>query len=709
MKRPLAVFGLCFFIFQIAGAFLKTQTIFYVAVFLICLYLLSAALKFRFKKLVGIGVLACFCALFSALLHAEYRIKPLEELHGQTANFTAEVYEITGGFNADSLNVHLIVKDVSGENIALKSNFSAKAMLPGVDVGDVLTFNGVFSRIEDTEKQYNYTKGKFIEIVDITSIEYKGKSGDVWYYAHLAQGYLSQNIRKHVSGNLAAVISTMSVGDSSFMAEDVRQNFNEAGLAHILVVSGMHIGIVASVMFMLAKTFLRSRAAAAVAIMASFCFAFITGLTSSCTRALIIIVLFYGAKILCRKSDVFISLAVAAVLMSAQNPFASVDLGTLLSFSATFGVILASSYLKTSQTQKRLLLSDKEVETEKDGHSILLYAQNILLIPIAATIATMPVLISFGLGISVFSVFANVISAPIVPFVTIGGMVLAAFGNIVFLKPIAMLFGFVAVGCARFINAVAQALASLPYATVHISGLPAMVCIVGAILLCVLGYRAKFRHSTIFAGSALFILLCGGFYYTVDRNVVRIVRAGSASDTAIVIMSGLETAVVFAGRSTNTEHVRDVLESYNRESAGVVIDLRKTHDAEFLVQELGAEKVILADELTNSITTDIFNDVYIDVNHQAAGNCAIVNVSDVSVCIAHGDVDMAAYEDFEIFVAGTGEAKNLMATKVWLPENASSWILDYKKAVDYYEGYKMLLLSTESDTVKWGAVNIDYE
>ncbi len=759
MKRPIAAFGLCFFAFQILSVYVEITTLLTFAFFGSALFAVitffTAKSKSKLKSTAGICLLACFSAVLCMFFHTEMRIKPLENLHGETAEFTATVYEVTSSFNADSFNVHLIVKGVNGENIAINQTFSAKAMLPGVSVGDVLTFDGTFNKIADEEKQYNFTKGKFVEIIDITGIEFTGKSNDIWYFAHLIQRRFAQNIIQHTHGELGGVVATMAVGDSAFLSEDLEQNFTKAGLSHVLVVSGMHIGIFAGVMHFIANSFLKSRLAAIFAALMSFGFVFVTGFTSSSSRALVIIFLFYGAKVLCRKSDIFTSLAVAAVLACMLNPYAAVDLGTLLSFSATFGVILSAVFLQRNRAREDALRRGKvaqnygglAVESEQnsakahyiaqeqngkaeqaqpnyqdnnnykdeyeDGSSnnIIALIQNIFAVPVAATLATMPVLIAFGLSVSVFGVFANVITAPFVPFVTIGGVVLAVLAEIALFQPVAMLFGLCAVACARLVTAVATAFASLPFAAVYITGLPAALCIFGAVVLCFVGYRQKFAYSKIFAGAALFIIMCGSFYIYVDKDIVRVVRAGSATETAVVIMRGFETAVIFAGRSTNSAHVNDVLLRFNRDSVDVVIDLRTTPNAETLSAELNAKEVVAAEELTNSITIDVFNDLYISLNHQANGNCALLHVGETTVGITHGSVDMAAYEneDCDIFIAGVGEAENLTAPKIWLAQDAGSWVLNYKKSANFYEDFEMLLLSAKTGEMKWGAKPIDYE
>ncbi len=700
MKRPIAAFGLYYFIFQIIAIFVTKYVLIGICVALLIISIIFFVIKIELKGTASVATLACFAVLIIFTFYTNYVINPLLGLSGQTGNFTATVYKVSAGYNSDNMNAHIIVEHKQGTNTKIKKTFNARALLPGVNIGDVLYFNGTINKIEDVDKAYNYPDKIFLEISDVENVEYIGKTQSLWYKAHVLQKELTQNIFKYVPNEIAGVISTMALGSSELLNDDIKQDFTNAGMSHVLVVSGMHIGIVATLAFSLCNVFTKSRIAAIFALLAALMFTMVTGFTASSLRALLLITLFYSARLICRKSDVFTSLGITAFLICAQNPYACVDLGTLLSFSATVGVLLASTHIRF----KRLLKQQENFTSEYS-----LFTADSLLVPIGATVATLPVLVSFGIGVSIFSVLANVIAAPIVPFVTVGGMVFSVLSNIPLLKPIGLLFGLFASVNARVLVAIAAFFGNIPGAVVYITGISAVICIVGAITLCFVAYKNKFKQSKMFACTALFILLCGMLYFYIDKNVVKIVRAGSNSETAVVIMHNFSTAAVFSGRSTNIAHVKNVLEQYNRTNVDVVVDLRKSFDEDEIKKELFAKEYISANNLVNSVTINAFDDVYIDVCHQQNGNYANILINGFSAGISYGDVDMAAYDECDVFIAGAGEAQNLECNEIWLPQDTPDWLLNYEGNAKLIYDIDTLMVETKTDNIKWGAKRIDYK
>ena len=64
---------------------------------------------------------------------------------------------------------------------------------------------------------------------------------------------LTQVLRHHLSGQAGEIAGALITGDRSGISKDVRQNFANAGIAHILAISGLHISLVASVIFLLVR------------------------------------------------------------------------------------------------------------------------------------------------------------------------------------------------------------------------------------------------------------------------------------------------------------------------------------------------------------------------------------------------------------------------------------------------------------------------
>ena len=112
-------------------------------------------------------------------------------------------------------------------------------------------------------------------------------------------------------------------------------------------------------------------------------------------------------------------------------------------------------------------------------------------VPAATSLTTLPVLIAIGGGVSLLSVVSNLLAVPVMPAVVGLGFAAALCSGVPWLGFLAKLTG---LGCAlllRWMLAVAEWTASVPYAFLHVSGAFAMCA---ALLLCALGWAAWRLH-----------------------------------------------------------------------------------------------------------------------------------------------------------------------------------------------------------------------
>ena len=96
-----------------------------------------------------------------------------------------------------------------------------------------------------------YTKGSRLKVVQ------RASSGDLTQQLHEARQALTTLIDNAARGPSAAVLKALVIGDRSAISSEVRDGFNRAGVGHVLAISGLHIGIVATVAFFFFQILLR--------------------------------------------------------------------------------------------------------------------------------------------------------------------------------------------------------------------------------------------------------------------------------------------------------------------------------------------------------------------------------------------------------------------------------------------------------------------
>lgn len=158
--------------------------------------------------------------------------------------------------------------------------------------------------------------------------------------------HLSDAVRERggdPAGN--AVARAVALGDRSGIDPDLDQSFRDGGVAHVLAVSGLHLGIVALLVFAvvrrswgataLARRVDPSVAAAWIALGAALVYTLATGARVSTLRAFVVAAIVLGGIAMCRRARFIDALGLAAIALIAVDPRVIFDVSFQLSFAAT--------------------------------------------------------------------------------------------------------------------------------------------------------------------------------------------------------------------------------------------------------------------------------------------------------------------------------------------------------------------------------------
>lgn len=155
-------------------------------------------------------------------------------------------------------------------------------------------------------------------------------------------------------------IATALLGESSAMAPADREQYARAGLAHILALSGLHIAIIAGILFyLLAPTLLifPRNVRSLLIIFIVWGYACLTGFGSPVVRASVMTTIVLLGDILQRRTFAINSLAVAALIILIVNPRQLVDTGFALSFVSVAAIVGFADDLNPFPKSKSRVLS----------------------------------------------------------------------------------------------------------------------------------------------------------------------------------------------------------------------------------------------------------------------------------------------------------------------------------------------------------------
>lgn len=199
---------------------------------------------------------------------------------------------------------------------------------------------------------------------------------------------LIQTIDEIMSPEAAAVLRSMVLGDSSGVSDTLREQYVRAGVVHLFAISGMHISILAGFLRLLFGVLFVGRGRRHVgSVLAQMLvlslFVALTGMRISAVRAGIMILILLLGQAAARRAEGTNSLCFAAFLILLFDPYAIFDLGFLMSFLATLGILTLSTPM-SDWCMERLSLSGDLPRLLVQAASISA-AANLFLLPVYVT------------------------------------------------------------------------------------------------------------------------------------------------------------------------------------------------------------------------------------------------------------------------------------------------------------------------------------
>ena len=230
------------------------------------------------------------------------------------------------------------------------------------------------------------------------------------------------------------MVLALLLGEKQTLDPQIREQISRLGVAHLLAISGLHIGIVAGLIFGLACFVLRFyprmllyielwKAAALVSIVPVALYCCIAGLQIPTLRAGIMIVVCIVALLINRRQDVFNALALACFIILIWMPASLFEISFQLSVSAVFFLILFAPYVR------KLFVATESIGLY-DTRTMVLWLYRflggILTASLIAAVATAPVTAFYFQQFSLAGIFANCVLVPVIGFGAVPCALLAA-------------------------------------------------------------------------------------------------------------------------------------------------------------------------------------------------------------------------------------------------------------------------------------------
>lgn len=185
-------------------------------------------------------------------------------------------------------------------------------------------------------------------------------------------------MQRHGRPDAAGVLVAMSTGTKSGLSDEVRARFAASGTAHVLAVSGLHLGLLAGALwwslsriFSFFPSLLRRWNADALSAMLTLpvlgLYVIFTGMPTSAMRAGLMACALFIPRIFSRRGSSLHGLSLAVLVLLCFHPLLIVDLGFQLSVAATLSLVLLARQLRKAPD------SPEENETVEEDEAPLAF------------------------------------------------------------------------------------------------------------------------------------------------------------------------------------------------------------------------------------------------------------------------------------------------------------------------------------------------
>lgn len=208
---------------------------------------------------------------------------------------------------------------------------------------------------------------------------------------------------------LRGLTKALILGERGEVDRGTRDLFVKTGTAHLLAISGLHIGIIAFIFYTITLGLLRSseyllllldvrRLAAILTILPVVLYSMIGGFSIPTQRALLFSLAFLFSLFIGRERDYYNLLALAAFLILLFSPLSMFQISFQLSFVAVLSILLFSPVM---------------------GRGRWRWMRDLLIVSMVTFVGTLPILLHHFYRISTVGVVANIVAVPLIGFVSL--------------------------------------------------------------------------------------------------------------------------------------------------------------------------------------------------------------------------------------------------------------------------------------------------
>lgn len=216
-----------------------------------------------------------------------------------------------------------------------------------------------------------------------------------------------------------SISKAVIVGDRSNMDGRLFTIFGNAGISHVLAISGLHVSIIASSLALILKKFnINKRVSNVVVSVIIFFYALIVGYSPSIIRAASMIIVIYIVKAMLKDIDGFTLVFEILLAFAIINPYSLCSASLQLSFACTIGIMITEKMMRRIDHDKEDFDDSYADKYKTVWYKVYRFIGDPMIVSLAAAIFSFPILYGSFDTVSYITPISNVILVPLFSFAT---------------------------------------------------------------------------------------------------------------------------------------------------------------------------------------------------------------------------------------------------------------------------------------------------
>ncbi|MBR6253360.1 MAG: DNA internalization-related competence protein ComEC/Rec2 [Clostridia bacterium] len=401
----------------------------------------------------------------------------------------------------------------------------------------------------------------------------------------------------------SGLIIGMLIGDTTYLSDDTIKSFKDSGISHLLAVSGSNVAfIVLMTKFVFDKIFGKS-ISNYLSIITIIIFVFVSGCSLSVIRAGVMAIIIILYNLIMHREDIIVSISLSCLLILLFNPFSICDVGFILSYGGTIGIVILYKPIKMFFISKVDNLKHKNIlENIIDVFSVTLSAQIILI----------PIINYFFNTFSIISFLTNLLVSPFVGIVTIYGFIIYIIGLVSI--EIARFLSFPLYVVVKLVILISKICSNIPFANITTPTISILsIIIYYLIVIYIFGKKSRlFKYSIIILIALQIIIIVLPKSY-VEMHMIDV----GQGDSILITTSHRKNILIDGGGSENSDYDvgENVLVPYLLDNTNGRIDtIFITHFHEdhaegiiSVLNNLNVNRIIIGNQPAES---DLYNEIF---------------------------------------------------------------------------------------------------